>query len=184
MKKIEPQKIGNRLPSYMLITYLIKEVFGTYFIEPLDWKFPVDCKTIGRTFFADRKKHKCAVNERTLENILLIYRLALGGQSTYDAQRVSQELTKTIKEHFRLNIDYLMYFDDDTPELRKQKYTLLNHMVYSIAGDCRGKEYFDTEDYIGIHRLSEFKMKASIIRYAIGTYTEIVLQNLHLTDPN
>lgn len=184
MKKIEPQENGNRLPSYMLITYLIKEVFGTYFIEPLDWKFPVDCKAIGRTFFADRKKHKCAVNERTLENLLLIYRLALGGQSTYDAQRVSQELTKTIKEHFRLNIDYLMYFDDDTPELRKQKYTLLNHMVYCIAGDCRGKEHFDNEDYIGIHRLSEFKMKASIIRYAIGTYTEIVLQNLHLTDPN
>lgn len=183
MKKIEPKENGNKLSSYMLITYLIKEVFGTYFIEPLDWKFPVDSKPVGRTFFADRKKHKCAVNERTFENILLIYRLALGGQSTYDAQRVSQELTKSIKEHFRLNIDYLMYFDDDTPELRKQKYTLLNHMVYCIAGDCRGKEFFDNEDYIGIHRLSEFKMKASIIRYAIGTYTEIVLQNLHLTDP-
>lgn len=46
MKKIGSKESGNKLPSYMLITYLIKEVFGTYFIEPLDWKFPVDSKTV------------------------------------------------------------------------------------------------------------------------------------------
>lgn len=183
MMRIKPKESGNKIPSFMLITYLVKEVFGTYFIEPLDWKFPAGSKAVGRTFFADRKKHQCAINERTFDNLLLIYRLALDGQSTYDAQRVSQELTKSVKEHFRVNIDYLMYFEDDTPELRKQKCSLLNHTVYCIAGDCRGKEFFDNEDYIGIHRISEVKIKASIIRYAIGTYTEIVLQNLHLTDP-
>ena len=84
------------LSAFEVITTLVREVFGTYFIEEEKWNFPDASQVIGRTYFADRKKLKYAINEKTVDNLILIYELVFDGQSTYNAMRISENLVRVL----------------------------------------------------------------------------------------
>ena len=165
-------------PSFEIITILIREVFGTYFIEEGNWFFPSDDKIIGRTFFSDRKKAKCEVNDKTVDNLILIYELALTNQSTYDPIRISENLVRVLKEQYDIEISYAMFFDDDTADLRSAKIRALRATIREIACCSRN---LDLIDPMGIQQATEFicrKLLASIMRHCPGTYTETVIKAL------
>lgn len=166
-----------------MITYFVREVFGTYFIEPEKWYFPPDKKPIGRTFFSDRRSQRKAINDKTLENLLFVYKLALDGDSEYEPMLISRNISESIKKNFRLNVDYLMFYEDDNEQLRQQKAFQLRNLVFLIAAKVKAVEKYTMALFDELPLIEKHKIAASIAAYSLGTYTDIVIKNIHLTDP-
>ena len=172
------------IPSYDFITALVKDVFGTYFVEPDSWKLQDDLKTIGRTYFADRKRSKCAVNERTIDYIRMLYIMAFTGNSIYDPVRISQTFTQALKKRFKINVDYLIFFDDDTEQLQRGKIQIIIHLVFLLLERIKDKES------IPAYKLNDwqeggvmYKLMSWMVSHAKNTFTEQVINNIHATDP-
>ena len=169
--------------TFQLITHFVKDVFGTYLVEEMNWKYPDKSKPIGRTYFLDRKKAKSAINDRTLTNLLLLYKMALTGNSTYDPLQISQNFAHVVKYNFGLNIDYLILFPDDNNELRQAKIDAISHLLLFSLMDLKGQPSYDPQSYRFASSISRLKLMTIVAYYSAGTYTEVVLQNLAATDP-
>ena len=173
------------IPSYDFITALVKDVFGTYFVEPDSWKLQDDLKTIGRTYFADRKRSKCAVNERTIDYIRMLYLMAFSGNSIYDPVRISQTFTLAVKKRFEINVDYLIFFDDDTEHLRSAKGEMIVHLVFLLLARIKDEESIPAWT---IHAWRNNglinKLMSWIISLSRGTYTAHVINHILSINPN
>lgn len=168
--------------TFQLITHFVKDVFGTYLVEELNWKYPDKSKPIGRTYFLDRKKAKAAISDRTITNLSLLYRMALTGDSIYDPVQISQNFAHVMKHNYSINVDYLIFFPDDTEDLRHAKVDAIIHLLVFSLMDLRGKTTFDSEAFRFGSSISRVKLRAMVLLRAAGTYTEIVIDNLSLTD--
>ena len=173
----------NELSSFEMIVLFIREVFGTFFIEEGNWAFDENNTIIGRTYFADRKRYKKAVNDKTVENILQIYRMALSGASTYKPDRISQTIAQMYKKHLGFNIDYLMFYDDDSEFLRGRKTQMIVHLTLMILQQVCGKESILREELQTASCILRGKLLSFITAFSRGTYTEIVLRDVLDSDP-
>lgn len=72
MDQIEGLVTSKEIQSFEMITLFVREVFGTFFIEEGNWAFDDKNAIIGRTYFADRKRYKKAINNKAIANILQI----------------------------------------------------------------------------------------------------------------
>lgn len=177
---ILPEKDHTPIPSFVFIKALIRDVFGSYFIEREIWLGNYDYSPIGRTFFDDRKKKKSAVNEKAADNIQFLYQAVFHNQTTYDPKVISQKFTQSMKSNFQINVDYLMFFDDDTEILRNAKIMMINQLVCLLLGSIRGKEFLESCELDDRRVLgSSNKMWAYIIGMVANTYTEQVLKEIH-----
>lgn len=183
MEQIEDKVTQKETHSFEMITLFVREVFGTYFIEEGNWTFNEKNTIIGRTYFADRKRHKKAINDKTVENILQLYKLALSGASTYKPDRISQTIALMYKKHLGFNIDYLMFYDDDTALLRNRKIQMIGHLTLMILQQVSGKESIQRNELQTVSCILREKLLSFITVYSRGTYTEIVLQKVLDTDP-
>lgn len=165
-------------PTFEIITVLVREVFGTYFIEEGNWNFPSEDQSIGRTYFADRKKLKCAVNDKTVDNLILIYELAFHSRSSNDPIRVSENLVRVLKAQYNIDVSYAMFFDDDTADLRKAKIRTLRAMIREIASYGQNREFIDKSCLDEETRFIRYKLLSAIDRHSCGTYTETVIRAL------
>ena len=138
MDQIEGLVTSKEIQSFEMITLFVREVFGTFFIEEGNWAFDDKNAIIGRTYFADRKRYKKAVNHKAIANILQIYKMALTGCSTYEPEGISQAITQMYKKYLGLNIDYLMFFDDDSAPLRRRKVQMLRHLAFMVLQQING----------------------------------------------
>lgn len=174
---------ANELKSFEMLTFFVRDVFGTFFIEEGNWTFDEKNTIIGRTYFADRKRYKKAINDKTVENILQIYKMALLGASTYKPDWISQTIALMYKKHLGFNIDYLMFYDDDTEFLRKRKTQMIVHLTLMILQQVCGKESIPRSELQTVSCIMREKLLSFINVYSRGTYTEIVLRNVFDTDP-
>lgn len=172
------------IPSFQFITAFTKDVLGTYFIENHIWKNPKDTALMGRTYFYDRRNKPCAVNDKTLRNITKLYRKISFEETTYDLDFFSRQFTTSIKNNFGINMDYLMFFDDDTDSLRNNKIQMLNQFTYVLLSLVANRESLHAweidrwRDNGGINKMASFLLEA-----AEGTYTEYVFRNIQNTYP-
>ena len=166
------------VPAYEVITALVREVFGTYFIEIDNWSFPDESQVIGRTYFSDRKKQKHPIGTRTVDKLILIYELAFNGKSSYDPVRISENLVRVLDEQYNIDVSYAMFFDDDTIELRAAKIRTLRAMVREIACYARELELIDPTCLERGTYFIRCKLLTAIMRYCHGTYTETVINAL------
>ena len=177
---IMPEKNHTPIPSFLFIKALVRDVFGSYFIENNIWLENYDYSPMGRTFFDDRKKQKCAVNDKASDNIQFLYQAVFHRQTTYDPKIISQKFTQSMKNNFQINVDYLMFFDDDTEILRNAKIMLINQLVCLLLGNIRGKEFLESCELDDRRVLgSSNKMWSYIIGMVANTYTEQVLKEIH-----
>ena len=168
------------LSGFEVITALVREVFGTYFIEEEKWNFPDASQAIGRTYFADRKKLKYAVNEKTVDNLILIYELVFDGQSTYNSIRISENLVRVLKEQYNVDFSYAMFFNDDTDNLRSMKILTLRSVVREIAEYAKNKTHIDPNLIDDITSFVSMKTRSFIAHCCKGTYTETVLRAIEM----
>lgn len=182
MDQIEGLVTSKEIQSFEMITLFVREVFGTFFIEEGNWTFDDKNAIIGRTYFADRKRYKKAINNKAIANILQIYRLALTGCSTYEPEGISQAITQMFKKYLELNIDYLMFFDDDSAPLRRRKMQMLRHLAFMVLQQINGKESIMRRDLRTGTSILESKMLMFVVAFSRGTYTEIVLQSILNSD--
>ena len=168
------------LSAFEVITTLVREVFGTYFIEEEKWNFPDASQVIGRTYFADRKKLKYAINEKTVDNLILIYELVFDGQSTYNAMRISENLVRVLKEQYNVDFSYAMFFNDDTETLRSMKILTLRSVVREIAEYAKNKTHIDPNLIDDITSFVSMKTRSFIAHCCKGTYTETVLRAIEM----
>ena len=183
MDQIEGLVTSKEIQSFEMITLFVREVFGTFFIEEGNWTFDEKNAIIGRTYFADRKRYKKAVNHKAIANILQIYKMALTGCSTYEPEGISQAITQMYKKYLGLNIDYLMFFDDDSAPLRRRKVQMLRHLAFMVLQQINGKESIMRSELRAGTSILESKMLMFVVAFSRGTYTEIVLQNILNSDP-
>ncbi len=183
MEQLEELVTSKEIKSFEMITLFVREVFGTYFIEEGNWTFDNENAIIGRTYFADRKRYKKALNNKTVENVLQIYKMSLSGASTYKPERISQTIAQVYKKHLGFNIDYLMFYDDDSEFLRRKKVQMITHLTLMILEQINGKESLPQSELRTVSCILSTKMLSFIIAYSRGTYTEIVLRNVLDTDP-
>lgn len=183
MEQIEGLVTSKEIQSFEMITLFVREVFGTFFIEEGNWTFDEKNAIIGRTYFADRKRYKKAVNHKAIANILQIYKMALTGCSTYEPEGISQAITQMYKKYLGLNIDYLMFFDDDSAPLRRRKVQMLRHLAFMVLQQINGKESIMRSELRAGTCILESKMLMFVVAFSRGTYTEIVLQNILNSDP-
>ena len=183
MEQIEGLVTSKEIQSFEMITLFVREVFGTFFIEEGNWTFDEKNAIIGRTYFADRKRYKKAVNHKAIANILQIYKMALTGCSTYEPEGISQAITQMYKKYLGLNIDYLMFFDDDSAPLRRRKVQMLRHLAFMVLQQINGKESIMRSELHAGTSILESKMLMFVVAFSRGTYTEIVLQNILNSDP-
>lgn len=169
-------------PSFEVITALVREVFGTYFLEETDWSFPNEGQIIGRTYFADRKKAKCAVNDKTVDHLLYIYELAFHGQHSKNPTRVSENLVRMLKEQYNIDVSYAMFFDDDNAHQRESKIRMLRAIVREIAYTARNEEFIDPDYFDFATGYIRRKGLAFLIGSSRGTYTETVIQEMYKSD--
>lgn len=184
MEQIEELVTSKEIKSFEMITLFVREVFGTYFIEEGNWTFDDKNAIVGRTYFADRKRYKKALNDKTVENVLQIYKMALSGASTYKPERISQTIAQMYKKHLGFNIDYLMFYDDDSEFLRNRKAQMIVHLTLMILQQVCGKESIPRSELRTVSCILRSKLLAFITAHSRGTYTEIVLQNVLDTDPS
>lgn len=163
-------------PSFEIITVLVREVFGTYFLEEGVWNFPEEEHVIGRTYFADRKKVKNAVNDKTVDNLILIYELAFHGRSSNDPIRISENLVRVLKAQYNIDVSYAMFFDDDTAQLRSAKIRTLRALIREISCFALNRELIDISFLDHETSFIRFKLLTSIVRHCHGTYTETVIK--------
>ena len=182
MEQIEGLVTSKEIQSFEMITLFVREVFGTFFIEEGNWTFDEKNAIIGRTYFADRKRYKKAVNHKAIANILQIYKMALTGCSTYEPEGISQAITQMYKKYLGLNIDYLMFFDDDSAPLRRRKVQMLRHLAFMVLQQINGKESIMRRDLRTGTSILESKMLMFVVAFSRGTYTEIVLQSILNSD--
>ena len=182
MEQIEGLVTSKEIQSFEMITLFVREVFGTFFIEEGNWTFDDKNAIIGRTYFADRKRYKKAINNKAIANILQIYRLALTGCSTYEPEGISQAITQMFKKYLELNVDYLMFFDDDSAPLRRRKMQMLRHLAFMVLQQINGKESIMRRDLRTGTSILESKMLMFVVAFSRGTYTEIVLQSILNSD--
>ncbi len=183
MDQIEGLVTSKEIQSFEMITLFVREIFGTFFIEEGNWTFDEKNAIIGRTYFADRKRYKKAVNHKAIANILQIYKMALTGWSTYEPEGISQAITQMYKKYLGLNIDYLMFFDDDSAPLRRRKVQMLRHLAFMVLQQINGKESIMRSELRAGTSILESKMLMFVVAFSRGTYTEIVLQNILNSDP-
>ena len=184
MEQMEELVASKEIKSFEIITLFVREVFGTYFIEEGNWTFDDGNAIIGRTYFADRKRYKKAVNYKTVLNIRQIYKMALTGHSTYNADSISQAFTQMYKKRLGLNVDYLMFFDDDSEILRSRKIQMIIQLVGMVLFRFDGKESIPSSDFHVHGNVVKEKTMSFIANASKDTYTEIVLQNMFNTDPD
>ena len=165
-------------PAFDIITSLIREVFGTYYIEEDKWNFPDASQSIGRTYFADRKKLKYAVNEKTVDNLILIYELVFDGQSAYNPMRISENLVRILKEEYDVDFSYAMFFNDDTEELRSMKILTLRSVVREIAEYAKNQLFILPMLIDNATSFVSLKTRSFIAHCCKGTYTETVLREV------
>lgn len=160
--------------AQLIMSYLIKKVFGAYTVDENKWN--TNEHPIGRTFFSDRMKHDCSFNSKAITNTIFLYNLALAGKSSYDPVYISGEFVKSYKECFGIDISYLQYEMDDNPKLRKYKFQFIMSIL-KLSLECvlnRASvnwNYFDTN----INKSLETS-RYLIQDHCAGTYTEQVLK--------
>ena len=178
-----PEIDKTQIPSFQFITALVKDVFGTYFVEQDIWKADDDYNPIKRTYFSDRKKQKCAVNDKTEECIQFLYAAVMAERTTHDPEMVAQRFAQSVKRNFKINVDFLLFFQDDTPELRKAKIHMIYHLVRLLLEIIKNKESVESWQLDTWRDNGPMnKMFAYITSLAYETYTEHVIRNIHLTD--
>ena len=165
-------------PAFEIITSLVREVFGTYFLEEGSWNFPDEAHIIGRTYFSDRKKATYAINDKTVDNLILIYELAFYGQSSYDPTRVSENLVHVLNEQYNIDVSYAMFFDDDTANLRAAKIRTLRAVIREVLCYAKNREFIDSSCVADTTEFIRSKLLASVMRHSQGTYTETVINAL------
>ena len=166
---------GACLDSSEMLKFLVKDMFGTFYIEPYNWTFP-DSVRIGRTFFADRMKKTAAFNTTVTDNIRNVYQAALNGKSTYDAPTVSRRLAKMYREVVQGDFDFLMLFGDESEELVKMKIQMHINLLLDITllfEDVERMPYEILRDAVGMRSV---KMHMNFLDMSPGGYTQTVLE--------
>ena len=128
------------ISTYDFITVLVKDTFGTYFVESNSWKVVDVDETVGRTYFVDQKRSECPVSDKTVDNILLLYFMALAGDSIFDPVQLSQNFAQALKNSFKINVDFLIFYDDDTEALRQNKKQFITHLVFMLLSKIKNRE--------------------------------------------
>ena len=109
--------------------------------------------------------------------------MALTGNSAYDPLQISQNFARAIKQNFHFNVDYMILFPDDTEALRKAKIDAINQLLVFSLLDLRGIPSYDPNTFHFGRAISHTKLISLITLHSLGTYTEIVIKNLNVTDP-
>ena len=109
--------------------------------------------------------------------------MALTGCSTYEPEGISQAITQMFKKYLELNVDYLMFFDDDSAPLRRRKMQMLRHLAFMVLQQINGKEGIMRSELRAGTSILESKMLMFVVAFSRGTYTENVLQNILNSDP-
>lgn len=175
-------KTLSLISSSDILKKLIKDIFGTYFIEEDKWKFPAGV-TIGRTFFADRQKRIQAINHTVTDNVQIIFSAALSGNSTYIPTNISRRLAQFYKEFSGFDYDFLIFFEDDSNECRQRKIGSHLSLLSQITIFCEGKSGICFEDMAMQKRGATFdelhiKMMTWYMYEEKNSYTNVVIQNI------
>lgn len=160
-----------------IFQYLIKEVFGTYSFPETKWNCVWEIPDIGRTYFQDRKDKECPINRDGREKMKLLYESALSGKMKISDMTISSKLSSLFQNVFHLNYSFLVYYDDDTDDLRNAKRGSWLLLLDTVLSKLEDKTNIDLMDYIDIY--NEYSSICQRIeRVAVETYTEILLTEM------
>lgn len=165
------------ISSSDILQKLIKEIFGTFFIEEDKWRFPGGVR-IGRTFFSDRQKKSKAINHVTTDYVHILFQAALSGNSTYVPDNISRRLAHFYQEICMENFDYLIFFGDETDEVFQKKINMHLMLLSEIMITCEESEFVSCESLHDATVFMQPKMMARLTSLCQGTYTETVIRNI------
>lgn len=165
------------ISSREILQKIIKDIFGTFFVEEDNWIFPPGTK-IGRTFFSDRQKRKNAVNHTVTDHVSLLFTIALNGHSAYDPASISRRLAHFYQEVSNQNLDFLIFFGDESEEVLQQKIRFHVNLLWDIV------HAFEQSEQVSFNYLTHVidsryrKMVSWLLARCQGTYTETVIREI------
>lgn len=134
-----------------LFADLVKKVFGTYNFPETKWNHSTDIPAIGRTYFQDRKDKECPFTKESVEKLRLLYESALEDKMSISGKTVSKRLNEVVKQRFLNNYAFLVFYDDDTPELRRSKILFWSIMLEKVLDKVVDKQEITFGDYMFLY---------------------------------
>lgn len=151
---------------------LIKGVFGF-------WSFSVGAtkpEDVGRTYFYDHRNEEAPFTADCIGKIRILYEYTFQYKLDVDPTDISSNLCALIKEHFGTDFSYLIFRDDDTPELSNTKRNFWEQIMEKLYTHLNRKKNID-EKVISYTR-EDKTARQDIERLAKGTKTEGYLKAL------
>ena len=151
---------------------LIKGVFGF-------WSFSVGAtkpEDVGRTYFYDHRNEEAPFTADCIGKIRILYEYTFQYKLDVDPTDISSNLCALIKEHFGTDFSYLIFRDDDTPELSNAKRNFWEQIMEKLYTHLNRKKNID-EKVISYTR-EDKTARQDIERLAKGTKTEGYLKAL------
>ena len=170
-----------------LLYTLLKETFGA--VNFGDEKWPVSCKPktetkwppFGRDYFrtraledGDKKPKDPPINQNCAKNLHTLFYHALSRNMSYSPETISQNLSNTIRKIFSANFDYMVYYGDDSEEIRNKKRDYWVILIDNIASRFQGRMEYKKED-LEILSKDAFNFSEFFRENTKGTYTYSLL---------
>ena len=149
---------------------LVKGVFGTFSFPESKWKDIIYVPDIGRTFFQDHKMDAAPFTRTGIEKLCLLYKSALQDDMAIASGLVTTRLAAVIKKRAFVNLSFLVYYDDDTENLRKAKYSYWLILLDKLTAAAAEKEQISYSDMLFLQD-EVMKIEARIKALAADTYT-------------
>lgn len=173
------EKTDKVITSQEFLTAVIKDPFGSFIFS--DTKNPIlpeisNNRTIGRTYFLDRMEKECAINKKTVQNIMQIYNEVFYRSPNCDMYLLTESLADRLEKLCEFDIQFLKFFRDDNTELRDGKamgwYTLIQRLSYKFI-DVPSVPISTLRNTM---ELISRKALAIILYSCEGTYTQEVIK--------
>ena len=173
----------NRNKAQLAMELLTKNIFGTFYIETTKWTFKNNDEKIGRTYFADRMKRDIPFDDTAIDNMMLLYRIAMDGRSAYQVEKIISRLINCSDEYLGTDLGYLLFQGDDTDILRTYKVQSILAILSFTLSCLKNRDSFDHTRYRkGITELLQ-NTKTRIRSVCEGTFTETLMDSRHLSLP-
>lgn len=159
-----------------LLSLLTEKVFGKIWINKNDWHVPEDTFKIGRQFFQRRWEQQKSINNRTIDNLLLLYNYALNGNSVFQPDKVCNSFLSILNALVGVNLQYLRFAADDTEKLRAYKINAILDILSVLLQCTLDKEELDREQLAHMLPAKIIENYKLLIKYSKGTTEGIVRQ--------
>lgn len=159
-----------------LLSLLTEKVFGKIWVNKNDWHVPEDKFKIGRLFFQRRLEQPLSINNRTMDNLLLLYNYALNGNSVFSPDKICNSFLNILHALLGVNLQYLRFAADDTEKLRTYKINAILDILSVLLQCTLNKKELDREQLAHTLPAKIIENCKLLIKYSKGTTEGILRQ--------